>query len=110
VYSPCQRTVEPVVDLIESSKAFHFPFAFQLFQAKKRLQQIELVEKHGTDKQAFLFAYEFRKILPETEKSISELSMANKTIQLHLKGNKGIKPSILVVLLNGYKVTACHHL
>jgi hypothetical protein len=45
-------------------------------QAKKRLQQIELVEKHGTDKQAFLLAYEFRKILPETEKFISELSMA----------------------------------
>jgi hypothetical protein len=28
VYSPCQRTVQPVVVLIESSKAFHFPFAF----------------------------------------------------------------------------------
>jgi hypothetical protein len=37
-------------------------------QAKKRLKQIELVEKHGTDKQAFLLAYELRKILPETEK------------------------------------------
>jgi hypothetical protein len=42
-------------------------------QAKKRLKQIQFVEKHGTDKQAFLFAYEFRKILPETEKSISEI-------------------------------------
>jgi hypothetical protein len=41
-------------------------------QAKKRLQQIQLVEKHGTDKQAFLLAYELRKILPETEKSITE--------------------------------------
>jgi hypothetical protein len=63
-------------------------------QAKKRLQQIQLVEKHGTDKQAFLLAYELRKILPETEKSITELSMTNKTIQLHFKGNKGIEPSI----------------
>ena len=63
-------------------------------QAKKRLQQIELVEKHGTDKQAFLLAYELRKIFPETEKSITELSMTNKTIQLHFKGNKGIEPSI----------------
>jgi hypothetical protein len=53
-----------------------------------------LVEKHGTDKQAFLLAYELRKILPETEKSITELSMTNKTIQLHFKGNKGIEPSI----------------
>jgi hypothetical protein len=40
-------------------------------QAKKRLQQIQLVEKHGTDKQAFLLAYELRKILPETEKSMA---------------------------------------
>jgi hypothetical protein len=63
-------------------------------QAKKRLKQIQLVEKHGTDKQAFLLAYEFRKILPETEKSIRELSMASKSIQLHFKGNKGIAPSI----------------
>ena len=63
-------------------------------QAKKRLKQIELVEKHGTDKQAFLLAYELRKILPETEKSITELSMTNTTIQLHFKGNKGIEPSI----------------
>jgi hypothetical protein len=63
-------------------------------QAKKRLKQIQLVEKHGTDKQAFLLAYELRKILPETEKSITELSMTNKTIQLHFKGNKGIEPSI----------------
>jgi hypothetical protein len=80
-----------------------------------------LVEKHGTDKQAFLLAYELRKILPETEKSMTELSMTNKTIQLHFKGNKGIEPSIstcrfhhrqkrLLVHLNGYKVTACHHL
>jgi hypothetical protein len=53
-----------------------------------------LIEKHGTDKQAFLLAYELRKILPETEKSITELSMANKTIQLHLKGNRGMEPSI----------------
>jgi hypothetical protein len=53
-----------------------------------------LVEKHGTDKQAFLLAYELRKILPETEKSITELSMTNKTIQLHFKGNKGMEPSI----------------
>jgi hypothetical protein len=51
-------------------------------QAKKRLKQIQLVKKHGTDKQAFLLAYELRKILPETEKSITELSMTNKTIQL----------------------------
>jgi hypothetical protein len=63
-------------------------------QAKKRLQQIQLVEKHGTDKQAFLLAYELRKILPETEKSITELSMTNKTIQLHFKGNRGMEPSI----------------
>ena len=63
-------------------------------QAKKRLKQIQLVEKHGTDKQAFLLAYELRKILPETEKSITELSMTNKTIQLHFKGNTGIEPSI----------------
>ena len=63
-------------------------------QAKKRLKQIQLVEKHGTDKQAFLLSYELRKILPETEKSITELSMTNKTIQLHFKGNKGIEPSI----------------
>jgi hypothetical protein len=48
-------------------------------QAKKRLKQIQLVGKHGTDKQAFLLAYELRNILPETEKSITELSMANKT-------------------------------
>jgi hypothetical protein len=63
-------------------------------QAKKRLKQIQLIEKHGTDRQAFLLAYELRKILPETEKSITELSMTNKTIQLHFKGNKDIKPSI----------------
>jgi hypothetical protein len=63
-------------------------------QAKKCLKEIQFVEKHGTDKQAFLLAYDLRKILPETEKSISELSMANKTIQLHFKGNKGIEPSI----------------
>jgi len=63
-------------------------------QAKKRLKQIQLVEKHGTDKQAFLLAYELRKVLPETEKSITELSMTNKTIQLHFKGNKSIEPSI----------------
>jgi hypothetical protein len=50
---------------------------------KKRLKQIQSVEKHGTDKQAFLLAYELRKILPETEKSITELLMTNKTIQLH---------------------------
>jgi hypothetical protein len=56
-------------------------------QAKKRLKQIELVEKHGTDKQAFLLAYELRKNLSETEKSISELSMTNTTIQLHFKFN-----------------------
>jgi hypothetical protein len=42
-------------------------------QVKKRLKQIQMVEKHGTDKQAFLLAYELRKILPETEKSITEL-------------------------------------
>ena len=66
-------------------------------QAKKRLKQIQLVEKHGTDKQAFLLAYELRKILPETEKSITELSMTNKTIQLHFKGNRGIEPSISTV-------------
>jgi hypothetical protein len=41
----------------------------------KRLKQIQLVEKHGTDRQAYLLAYELRKILPETEKSITELSM-----------------------------------
>ena len=63
-------------------------------QAKKRLKQIQLGEKHGTDKQAFLLAYELRKILPETEKSITELLMTSKTIQLHFKGNKGIEPSI----------------
>jgi hypothetical protein len=63
-------------------------------KAKKRLQQIQLVEKHGTDKQAFLLAYELRKILSETEQSITELSITNKTIQLHFKGNKGIEPSI----------------
>jgi hypothetical protein len=63
-------------------------------QAKKRLKQIQLVEKHGTDKQAFLLAYELRKILLETEKSITELSMTNKTIQLHFKGNRGMEPSI----------------
>jgi hypothetical protein len=63
-------------------------------QAKKRLKQIELVEKHGTDRQAFLLAYELRKILPETEKSMRELSMTNKTIQLQFKGNKDIEPSI----------------
>jgi hypothetical protein len=55
-------------------------------QAKKRLKQIELVEKHGTDKQAFLLAYELRKILPETEKSITELSMTNKSIK-HARTN-----------------------
>ena len=63
-------------------------------QAKKRLKQIQLVEKHGTDKQAFLLAYELRKILPETDKSITQLSMTNKTIQLHFKGNRGMEPSI----------------
>jgi hypothetical protein len=63
-------------------------------QAKKRLKQIQLVEKHGTDKQAFLLAYELLKNLPETEKYISELSMTNTTIQLHFKGNEGIEPSI----------------
>jgi hypothetical protein len=63
-------------------------------QAKKRLKQIQLVEKHGTDKQAFLLAYELRNILPETDKSITELSMTNKTIQLHFKGNRGMEPSI----------------
>ena len=63
-------------------------------QAKKRLQQIQLVEKHGTDRQAFLLAYELRKILPETEKSITDLSMTNKIIRLHFKGNKGIETSI----------------
>jgi hypothetical protein len=63
-------------------------------QAKKRLKQIQLVEKHGTDKQAFLLAHELRKILLETEKSITELSMTNKTIQLHFKGNRGMEPSI----------------
>ena len=63
-------------------------------QAKKRLKQIQLVEKHGTDKQAFLLAYELRKILPETEKSITDLSMTNKIIRLHFKGNKGIETSI----------------
>jgi hypothetical protein len=35
-------------------------------QAKKRLKPTQLVAKHGTDKQAFLLAYELRKILPET--------------------------------------------
>ena len=63
-------------------------------QAKKRLKQIQLVEKHGKDRQAFLLAYELRKSLPETEKSMTELSMTNKTIQLHLKSNKDIEPSI----------------
>jgi hypothetical protein len=48
-------------------------------QAKKRLKPTQLVAKHGTDKQAFLLAYELRKILSETEKSITELSMTNKT-------------------------------
>jgi hypothetical protein len=62
-------------------------------QAKKRLKHIQLVEKHGTVKQALLLAYELRKILPETEKSITELSMTIKTIQLHFKGNRGIEPS-----------------
>ena len=66
-------------------------------QTKKHLQQIQLVEKHGTDRQAFLLAYELRKILAETEKDIKELSMTNKTIQLHFKSSTGIEPSILTL-------------
>jgi hypothetical protein len=73
-------------------------------QAKKRLKPTQLVAKHGTDKQAFLLAYELRKILSETEKSITELSMTNKTCRFHHRQER------LDVLRNGYKVTACHHL
>jgi hypothetical protein len=37
-----KRTVEPVVVLIESSKAFHFPFAFQLFLLMLKLMALYL--------------------------------------------------------------------
>jgi hypothetical protein len=62
-------------------------------QTNKRLKQIQLVEKHCTDWQAFMLAYELRKILPETKKYIIELSMKNKIIQLHFKRNIGIESS-----------------
>jgi hypothetical protein len=37
-----QRTVEPVVVLIESSKTFHFPLAFQLFLLMLKLMALYL--------------------------------------------------------------------